>query len=1100
MKAVEVVCVLLLCLVCVSARETQLLRESNKCARFKSCETCLGQNKEVLEFKWGLLPSLKKVTYDCLWLPYYLGSKDGECLSSRRYARNKLGSSSATDAAGPVLGQNVEDVCPTSHRCKQISDPLICLTSGCHLASAECVDGTEVAMCLTKAEATDKASHLKHFDETYMDIAVRAAWFAEIISAKINNEVKISKSMVDYLQLRLRSPIINNLADLETTVLATHETNFAKAASRERDVHSCDTPDLQGLFRDLMSIIDAIPSTASFRDPFFIRVMNMFPASRIAACKTAIDFDNMETTASEEDAAFRARTLQERQLDITRSRKDMLKRSLETWARYGIPEPVFWLPPVKQTELNLWAQNPLTTAQLPRAGALFDDIRLTKQVVNNVLTMITAFSVQHEVLTAIETRYKKYKTDLELGTKVDLPKYYHATEHADLVIKSKKLKSSDSGRFGAGIYLSTVPEMTDVKKKKAEYGDYGFALGASFEKYFVNGALVSVSAGYDQHLWVTAQPPDNLHPFIERNELVYAFAAKKSAIQQLRTWFEEQQIEALVITYEEAMIERELLNQARIESRDRANALLESRFSIAEAVQKLVYRSNIKVSREVCYEDAIPLLVKSIGKEHITASMQWYLLHSGKENKFKLKPTEVTYLFYKNPSQADQGGQWEDVHYSQYVEGKYFSQAETRGLWCTGLTVTGDDVLTSLANGAFGVVPPGVCNVDPTSPVADLLEAMKKYRTTNVVYHDGDLLHHSVWSAKAASRFLDLPASHPEAYFSQLIRKMEKETLDRVKLLTILASLLHDVGKGGWGERTKKLGTVPTTDTRVFDLIDLHPELSFCMLANSDVEGNPESAELGELLEVPQAMKWMDGGEARDIFADLIADTLALSQDEKKLVAVLAGMHYEFGNFMASLERVKPGWYSDKIGVEKTSVIYGSLPLDLIHERFGDDYPKVGESAEQYVMMFHYLARLVGLDLCNVEITTTSETSPSVKLSLEEMVEMAVVVGVADVRGSNLVDVPDAGGELELPAVCNEVPHAARDKLWNTYSYYPERAGQARSVLLEYVQTEKETTPSYCDNTSAKAPPALSNNVTPNPCAEEDTLFEFCGCVESLAK
>jgi len=99
-------------------------------------------------------------------------------------------------------------------------------------------------------------------------------------------------------------------------------------------------------------------------------------------------------------------------------------------------------------------------------------------------------------------------------------------------------------------------------------------------------------------------------------------------------------------------------------------------------------------------------------------------------------------------------------------------------------------------------IPPGLSS---KSEFQLLIDDMKKYITTNVDFHQGDLLAHSAWTAFYVSDLFDIKSTTlsplQTIYHEQLVKDFENEGLYSidVKKVLVLAAFLHDIGKAGDG-------------------------------------------------------------------------------------------------------------------------------------------------------------------------------------------------------------------------------------------------------------------------------------------------------------
>ncbi len=129
-----------------------------------------------------------------------------------------------------------------------------------------------------------------------------------------------------------------------------------------------------------------------------------------------------------------------------------------------------------------------------------------------------------------------------------------------------------------------------------------------------------------------------------------------------------------------------------------------------------------------------------------------------------------------------------------------------------------------------------------------LLENFDSYKTTNK-FHSGSLKKHSIWTASAVLNWFDSD--------DQWVKDIDKNDLKNA----FIAALLHDVGKAGDLEVT-------------FYTKPAHPQTGFEYLTN-------------------QKDYLFDKSQKFDF--EKMFDSLKISQEDRKLIAILAGIHEDFG-------------------------------------------------------------------------------------------------------------------------------------------------------------------------------------------------------------
>ncbi len=156
-----------------------------------------------------------------------------------------------------------------------------------------------------------------------------------------------------------------------------------------------------------------------------------------------------------------------------------------------------------------------------------------------------------------------------------------------------------------------------------------------------------------------------------------------------------------------------------------------------------------------------------------------------------------------------------------------------------------------------------------------LIDDMRKYTTTNVNFHQGDLLAHSAWTAFYVSELFDInsPNNSPlkRIYHEQLVKDFEAEGLYSidVKKVLVLAAFLHDIGKAGDGitnyydkeghEKTGSLYLFNNNYTSVlktkidldrvlndFKITDLEREIIICLIAGHWLIGDTMTSGIPE--------------------------------------------------------------------------------------------------------------------------------------------------------------------------------------------------------------------------------------------------------------
>ncbi len=187
--------------------------------------------------------------------------------------------------------------------------------------------------------------------------------------------------------------------------------------------------------------------------------------------------------------------------------------------------------------------------------------------------------------------------------------------------------------------------------------------------------------------------------------------------------------------------------------------------------------------------------------------------------------------------------------------------------------------------------------IDPMTNI--LLDNFKKYITTNDRSHSGNLYEHSIWSVNAIGKFWQ----EKEIWVEGLS--------ERDIFLSKLSALLHDIGKAGDLEKDKN-------GIYKYDIKSDHPQRGYEYLLG-----------IREF--------WLDEVNTFD-FQEYF-DTLGLSEEEKKIITILTGIHWEFGAILKNINKGMPK--------QEAFTIYLTLLKDLA---FYADY-KNGEVDELLLKM-----------------------------------------------------------------------------------------------------------------------------------------------------
>ncbi len=154
---------------------------------------------------------------------------------------------------------------------------------------------------------------------------------------------------------------------------------------------------------------------------------------------------------------------------------------------------------------------------------------------------------------------------------------------------------------------------------------------------------------------------------------------------------------------------------------------------------------------------------------------------------------------------------------------------------------------------------------DPQKKLQDLnynglFDNLAHYKTTNVNFHSGDPLQHSAWTAQTIERWFD-----QDKFWTEGLDK------DKNKRTLSLAGFIHDIGKGG------------DLDFTYYDKPN-HPFAGYEYLTGKKVY---KKNELDQTFDVPG---WLNAviKESNDLGRPI-------TEDDKKLVIILAAVHWDFG-------------------------------------------------------------------------------------------------------------------------------------------------------------------------------------------------------------
>lgn len=254
------------------------------------------------------------------------------------------------------------------------------------------------------------------------------------------------------------------------------------------------------------------------------------------------------------------------------------------------------------------------------------------------------------------------------------------------------------------------------------------------------------------------------------------------------------------------------------------------------------------------------------------------------------------------------------------------------------------------------VVAPSIQQIELKDPVntVDLDTILKRYKVeqvdpqTNkqVNWHPGDTFEHSAWSEKAVEMWFD--------NCDEWVQGLNRKT-------AAIAAYLHDIGKGGdmeyrylWKESHPEVGFKQLLDQKDFNY-----------LSNSDFEkvkkdayakiptpNSPEPA-----VSLPKDIK-INEFDFTKWFREH-----NVNSDEQKLIAITVGIHYQFGLVLKEISEIEKNKSTDT--------------KENIFKKFLDKLKDL-----------------------------TKETNYNCGIITEEQVKLAIMIGAADLRGTDEVDYP----------------------------------------------------------------------------------------------
>lgn len=187
---------------------------------------------------------------------------------------------------------------------------------------------------------------------------------------------------------------------------------------------------------------------------------------------------------------------------------------------------------------------------------------------------------------------------------------------------------------------------------------------------------------------------------------------------------------------------------------------------------------------------------------------------------------------------------------------------------------------------------------------SDLLNDFRRYITTNIYFHAGDLYEHSVWTSNAIALLWEMAEKLKSTFpvkpqvgtpqydqYSKLLKEgaIWVQGLDekKDKIVSIFAGLIHDVGKGG-----DLSSGIPGIDQYIYNPI-LGPDGKILYIPYYAKQRHPIT---GFNYLIGTAKYKTDPIATYDF--KKYYDSLGLSDEDRSLIAVVAGMHWNFGGLI----------------------------------------------------------------------------------------------------------------------------------------------------------------------------------------------------------